>query len=46
MESMNVYRDSTLREVVKAHEETTVVVLPVKEAEPNYRDTDPGYFRL
>ncbi|CAI6341125.1 unnamed protein product [Periconia digitata] len=37
-----VYKDWLLQNVLELDRETALVVLPIKEAEPNYRDTDPG----
>ena len=43
MQRMEVYKDWVLQEVLHIDDETALVVLPIKDAEPNYRDTDPGY---
>ena len=40
---MEIYKDWLLHEVLQVDDETALVVLPIKDAEPNYRDTDPGY---
>lgn len=42
MQRMNVYKDWVLQKVLHIDDETALVVLPIKEVEPNYRDTDPG----
>ena len=43
MRHMEIYKDWLLQDVLHVDEETALIVLPIKEAEPNYRDTDPGY---
>lgn len=43
MRRMEIYKDWVLQEVLHIDDETALVVLPIKDAEPNYRDTDPGY---
>ena len=42
MRRMEIYKEWVLREVLHINDETALVVLPIKDAEPNYRDTDPG----
>ena len=37
-----VYKLWVLHHILKVDNETALVVLPIKDAEPNYRDTDPG----
>ena len=43
MQRMEVYKDWVLQNVLQIDQEIALVVLPIKDAEPNYRDTDPGY---
>ena len=43
MRRMEIYKDWVLQEVLQIDDETALVVLPIKDVEPNYRDTDPGY---
>ena len=43
MRRMEIYKDWLLHEVLRVDDETALVVLPIKDVEPNYRDTDPGY---
>ncbi len=43
MQRMEIYKDWVLQNVLHVDDETALVVLPIKDAEPNYRDTDPGY---
>ncbi len=43
MQRMNVYKDWVLQQVLHIDDETALFVLPIKDAEPNYRDTDPGH---
>lgn len=38
---MKVYRKWLLKEVLRVDTDNTLVVLPVADAEPNYRDLDP-----
>ena len=42
MQRMNVYKDWVLEKVLRIDSETALVILPIMDAEPNYRDTDPG----
>ena len=46
MQRMETYKDWVLQEVLHVDDETALVVLPIKDAEPNYRDTDPGYVAI
>ncbi|KAI9713760.1 MAG: hypothetical protein M1828_001354 [Chrysothrix sp. TS-e1954] len=39
---MEVYKEWVLQSVLQVQQETTLVVLPVMDVEPNYRDTLPG----
>ena len=43
MRRMEIYKNWVLQEVMHIDDQTALVVLPIKDAEPNYRDTDPGY---
>lgn len=43
---MEIYKDWLLHEVLHIDDETALVVLPIKDAEPNYRDTDPEYVSI
>ena len=43
MRRMEIYKNWVLQEVLHIGDKTALVVLPIKDAEPNYRDTDPGY---
>ena len=43
MRRMEIYKDWVLQEVLHIDDETALVVLPIKDAESNYRNTDPGY---
>ena len=43
MRRMEIYKDWLLHEVLHVDDGTALVVLPIKDVEPNYRDTDPGY---
>ena len=43
MQRMGIYMDWVLQKVLHVNDQTALVVLPIKDAEPNYRDTDPGY---
>ena len=43
MQRMEIYKDWVLQKVLRVDEERALVVLPIRDAEPNYRDTDPGY---
>ena len=43
IQRMEIYKDWVLQKVLHIDDETALVVLPIKDAEPNYRDTDPGY---
>ncbi len=43
MQRINVYKDWVLQKVLHIDDETALVVLPITDAEPNYRDTDPRY---
>ena len=43
MRRMEIYKNWVLQEVLHVNDETAFVVLPIKDAEPSYRDTDPGY---
>jgi len=38
----DVYKSWVLDNILEVDRETTLVVLPIKDAEPNYRDIDPG----
>ena len=42
MQRMEIDKDWVLQKVPRVDEERAFVVLPIKDAEPNYRDTDPG----
>ena len=39
---MGVYKQWLLDKVLRTASETALVVLPIKDAEPGYRDVDPG----
>ncbi len=43
IQRMEIYKDWLLQKVLHIDDETALVVLPIKSAEPNYRGTDPGY---
>lgn len=43
MRRMETYKDWVLQEVLHIDDETALVILPIKDAESNCRDTDPGY---
>ena len=43
MQRMEIYKDWLLQKVLHVDDETALVVLPIKDVESNYRDTDPGY---
>ena len=42
MQRMEIYKDWVLQKVLHVDDQTALIVLPIKDAEPNYRDTDPG----
>ncbi|KAK0511023.1 hypothetical protein JMJ35_006575 [Cladonia borealis] len=42
MQRMEVYKEWVLQKVLHVDDQTALVVLPIKDAEPNYRDIDPG----
>lgn len=42
MQRMNVYKNWVLEKILRVDSETALVILPIMDAEPNYRDTDPG----
>lgn len=43
MQRMEIYKDWVLQKVLHVVDQTALVVLPIKDAKPNYRDIDPGY---
>ena len=43
MQRMGIYKDLVLQKVLHVDDQTALVVLPIIDAEPNYRDIDPEY---